>query len=324
MACVSKLVGLLSIIHSNVFAKFEAGGMIRKAVYDPKVIGYAHTDAFEQLANKYVTKKPATKTDVLNDMTDILYSYCPVGHSRCRSLADEAMALAVKTIGGDGDIDIAYPEGIDDSLVVMLDQMFETVDKIEKDNLDEVIETLTDIQTQVEEMEGVGPYFKYMSHAATGISIESSQLWHRVQNDPEHGLYNITFPDDADDGRRLQGTTACENFIPRIDLVGFFVLKPATLAFNFLVGRIPGLIPIPYVGAILFWPVFFVFDFIFLIGYTFMSTAFSTVGMLACKISSTVVKVIDAIKPSPDNSTTPAPDVATSPAFAPFSSSADY
>lgn len=304
------LVGLLATASiETTFAKFEAESLTRRALSDPKSIGGIHTAAFEKLSQKYAAQMEnssdaetasVSADTALQDMTEVMYDFCRDGDTKCTSSADDAMAVAMETImgGNPGEISIEYPADMHVSLTTLLDQMFDTVLQLDEDNLETVVASLMDIETQMEEAEGAtNPFHNYIARAASSVAVETTQMWHSVFTNPDHPLHPLISASDGNDGSASEEADGRILQLLQIgviaagDVAGFFLpiagsLIPTVLTFLPVLIPILGLLWIP-IGVV----IFFFGSILTLLMSAFSAIAFSTVGVIV-SIPITIIQII--------------------------------
>merc|ERR1712194_792587 len=171
--------------------------------------------------------------------------------------------------------------------------VFLALHKLDEDNLQDVLDEIYGIQTQLENMEGVHPYHRFVSVGATNVAMESLQLWHTVSNNPDHALHRVTFSEQLDNNgfrRNLQGAglgPSYTSMISMTDLVGFLALCPPVWILSTAISFPLYLIPIPFIGTLLS-PFVYIFLVPIVLGHTLFSTAFSGTGWLFLELLSPI------------------------------------
>lgn len=313
--------------HLNAYAtlvvEIEVPTLIREAFLQPQYIGRLHTDFFERLGRQYaLTDPPVSRKKALEDVRNIMYEYCDGVRFwvACRTRADEALHLAVKTIrNGDHNkrnhrnltnnsstphslsplFHPLYPSNISPVVSAHLDQLFLTLDKVDDGNVLDVLKEIDDIANAlVDHPDLHHPYHKFVAQAATNVASESLLLWHAVHQDPGHNLYGITFQEEKEEEpqRHLQLTTGIgptyTSLISSFDLFGFFMMCPPVFLFSTALYFPLNLIPVPFVGAMIS-PFLMLVLVPIVLGHTFVTTAFSAVAWMSVGLLSPILPVLD-------------------------------
>lgn len=199
-------IALLLALCGFADGKFELSSLARLAtgLPDPKDIAEIHTDVFEQLAKKYSETKPRSKDGTLDDVKEIMYSYCDYGDVKCKKQADDAMTLATQMLtdrdGDDGDSSssswrLGYPDGMHESLTGPLDGILAAVARLDKENFNEIHDELVDWNARLDELttvaSGVNPLHHFFAKAASDVAIESAKFWHPAYYDDSHPLHHL-------------------------------------------------------------------------------------------------------------------------------------
>jgi len=214
-------------------------------------MGALHNTAFHELSKMYSDKrkKPASKMEMMNDIHDVIASFCGDNDSACHSKVEDSASRRE---------DNAYfPDDFNPKLLESMDSMYVTLYQLASSRKDEssytdrrnvneevqnILDKLTDIQSDIKKnfMDvdefGVSTYTNiandydevnplHLMAALSGISvaIESTKLWTAVyadKNHPLHGLHHPTYyeasnnsNEDADNvrGRRAQQVAVPDN-----------------------------------------------------------------------------------------------------------------
>lgn len=177
------------------------------ALQDPELIGKYHTDAFQQLADKYASETPTSMKKVEIDMFKIVSSYC-VGTGCIRQAYQAALQeipLGARTVNE------VLSETIDPGLVDYMQAYESLIYSVTLDNVDQVVEEMEVIQEKLREDETLEDDDKYLGLAAGSIAKESTRLWTDVSRDPNHPLRRVREALQTSktklqkDDRRLQG-----------------------------------------------------------------------------------------------------------------------
>lgn len=194
-------------IFSLVVAAFaKVGKFDARRKLTPEDVGSFHTDAFEQLIEKYSTKRPKNRNDMMMDTSQIISSYCPEGDSICISNANEIAFLEFH-LAQKGPREVSYPEDFDLVLKKHIEKMDSTIRLVGKTNIHNIVHSLTVIRDEIQELEGVNEGYKIAALSGLSVAIDSSKLWHVVYSDVDHPLYNMhhtSYLTENDSNRRLQ------------------------------------------------------------------------------------------------------------------------
>lgn len=164
--------------------------------------GAYHTDAFEQLAEKYAMGKPETRLDLMVDISEIVADYCPPSDKICRSAAYKATLKQFKS-GSPNSKDIVYPENFDDRVKEGINQGFDVIASMDNTNLKEKVEELKLIEKKISNLSEVDPMNQLIGVASLSTGQESATYWYNVYNDESHSLRGIQFTKNGS-GRRLE------------------------------------------------------------------------------------------------------------------------
>ena len=155
----------------------------------PNDIGTIHTDAFEELGNKYRSSKPASFDEVIQDVSLISSSYCPEGDEVCTStVLEKAVQESKKSHFG---FDIEYPESFDVQVKDVLDEVLLEVELLSSQNAEEIIDHLSAHKNRIENMDDVDEASQIVGVATVSVGIESAKLWDTAINDREHSLHDM-------------------------------------------------------------------------------------------------------------------------------------
>lgn len=154
----------------------------------PDDIGLYHTEAFERLAQQYSSHGPKDRNAAMQDMVDIVSSYC--SDEECiessLELANSDFSIGVKKALED------FPEDIEDSIRDHLESIRLSILSLDDDEeVQDVISSLELIQKKLREDKNVEDDAKYLGLAAGSVAIESTKLWTSVHSDAHHPLHSI-------------------------------------------------------------------------------------------------------------------------------------
>ena len=167
----------------------------------PKDVGSYHTDAFNKLGEIYKTKKPRNKIDAMKDVANIVSAYCPIDDFECKANAHMKVLDEFHSVQS-GLKEIKFPDDFDQNARDAMELVLFMVQSIDEENIFDVVDRLTQIQSDLENMDDEKGHI--MGALATvSVAIESSKLWHSAINDPEHNLHEIVMM-TIGNNRRLQ------------------------------------------------------------------------------------------------------------------------
>jgi len=172
----------------------------------PRIVGAIHQDAFEKLGQKYSIEKPISPIDVIVDIVNIVSPYCQKGDSTCVSNIYETAVHEFHS-SQNGRDNFLYPDSLDIEVRILLDELFSVVDSIDENNLDEVVNTLTMIEDELENLVDVDERSQLAGLASASVAIESSKLWHEAVSDTIHPLHDmIGYFSDEGATRKMQSS----------------------------------------------------------------------------------------------------------------------
>ena len=156
----------------------------------------------------YYSEKPSSHEDVITDITNFVSSLCPEGDSNCvynvRKTTEEQFHSSQR-----GQDERLYSDDLDIKVKGILDDVYTTLDLIEADNIDDIVEKLDNIQSDLEEQNDIDQRSRMVGIATISVAIESSKLWHSAYIDITHPLHEMIgyFYDEGSMNRRnLQAT----------------------------------------------------------------------------------------------------------------------
>lgn len=228
-----------SAVANAKLPRFEKGRSLT-----PKDAGAYHTDAFEMLGELYRNKKPRDLSEVMEDMNGILVGYCPLEFHECESYVDQTMKEKHAVVSSGRALEITYPSDFDPAVKESIDNIVFTIENINESNLDDVLDALTDIESEMTEMTDIKKVHQIVGLTGASIAIESTKLWHTVFHDTEHplnGLMNLNNSNDSNRrSRNMQEnlmetllTTAASQITPDIVIADLVAGVQAMLMFVF-------------------------------------------------------------------------------------------
>ena len=188
---------------------------------EPKDIGAYHTKAFEMLGEKYKSGPPQDSLDVMMDMSNILSNFCHKEDPICETRIHEIMLKGFQMYRH-GPPEVHYPEDFHPELKDHIHMVNETIGLIHGENLDEILDTLTEIHENILGLQNVNDAHKAIAVGASSIAIESTKLWHETFWQDDHPLHTY-LQSHGSGSRKLQDIVLNFNYIPiiiRTDILG--------------------------------------------------------------------------------------------------------
>lgn len=227
-------------------------------------VGAYHTDAFEQLAERYSEQRPPSRSDMMQDVREIVVSYCAEGDSQCASKSERTVAseffLAEQGPRKMG----TYPADFAQELRDYIEEMHDALNMLDAAVLatrnrdddvqlrEQVLDTLADIQNRVVIHNTADTndnnnnnnatdgshyyYYKLATLSGLAVAMESSKLWHATYSNDNHPLYGLHHESYflSDEGRRNLQNNPYEGLSPTDIARADAVTAIATVANTFL------------------------------------------------------------------------------------------
>jgi len=209
-------------------------------------VGEYHTKAFDKLAEKYASKKPTSKQEIVEDMLEAFDSLCDEG--TCAEYDPNQLRNEFFRTSKHGKHELHLPKNIHPKLSESVTNVEEVIGRLDEHNIEEVVDDLTAMKHEIEDFEGLDEGHKLSTLVGISVAIESSKLWHSVHFDEDHPLHFGAIESHGD--RRLQA-----NILSKLTGV---VVTDMMGAFNFTFGAVGqdlnylGLFP----GLVLWSPAF--------------------------------------------------------------------
>lgn len=169
------------------------------------------------LAKLYSKEKPNNRTEMMLDSSDILTTlFCSNGDTDCHA---DMLQVSRKQFHDANDNvlpgDIYYPNNFDSKLMEFMNEMEYIVNGVTLDNVDDVLEQLNTIQSDIESLDvnaalNIRADHKVLALSGLSVAKESVALWNKVYSDPSHPLHGVHDPSYYFDktkhghGRKLQ------------------------------------------------------------------------------------------------------------------------
>ena len=185
------------------FSPFDGLSINSLAELKPGLVGEMHTLVFEKFGELYANQESLSPIDLMMDASRIMASFCVVGDYTCKALTSKATIKAFKRAYSETEEQVKYPESMDQKVKNHLELANTVIDSLNEDNLDDVVNMLNTIQTDLENLEDVIPEYQSVGVASLSVAIESAKFWSKVVKDESHPLYSVVNGRKEDD-RRLQ------------------------------------------------------------------------------------------------------------------------
>jgi len=169
----------------------------------PNDVGAYHTDAFEKLGDRYKLNHPKRKIDAMMDVSNIMSSYCADNDAECKSYAHRSTVEQFYSVQH-GLQKVSFPDDFDPIVKNYMETILSITGKLTVYNVNDIIDELTQLQTQIEGEKSLGNDMERNllgAAASVSVAIESTKLWHQVVTDPNHNLHEIVMS-----GRRKRRT----------------------------------------------------------------------------------------------------------------------
>lgn len=230
---------------------------------------------FENLEKELSLTKNRDDKPLKDNFMNVLLSYCENGDSRCIEKADEIDHETREFMSiqhpESGRIDFEYPEGFDSSLEDAMEAVLHIVGNLNRNNLDDTLNEITNIGIEIEQLEDVDESFKYISLAAVSVAKESTKLWHRAFYDETSPYHDYLRVNREEDDIPFWGI----GYIIGADIVGAILIPVAKLVrLSFLMVLLLTSPIFMTVGLICAFAPFLPFCFIINLSFDFLDTLF--------------------------------------------------
>ena len=159
-------------------------------------VGFYHTKAFELLGEKYATTGPRDELDVMSDIADVLNSFCedPMLELKldfdCETKVYEMTEKMFHVEEKQPQV-VGFPSDFDPHLRKNLEMIQPALSRLDENNFDEVLNSLTKIHNEILNSEQSNEAHKLIAISGSSIAIESLKLWHGAFTEPKHFLRNL-------------------------------------------------------------------------------------------------------------------------------------
>jgi len=149
-------------------------------------VGQAHTDAFEMLAEKYSDplQRPNNQAEMMKELGEIMSSFCD--HEPTKESCLKITLNYEAFLDSDGE----YPDDFDEDLLLLLDDMYTTLNTLQEDNIDEVLAKINALKTKMKDVDA-DPIHKHIAMSGAAVAVESTKLWTKVYSDSSHPLFGL-------------------------------------------------------------------------------------------------------------------------------------
>lgn len=149
-------------------------------------VGQAHTEAFEMLSEKYSDplQRPKSQDDMMKELSEIMASFCD--HEPTKESCQKITTNYEVFLDSDGE----YPDDFDEELLVLLDDIYTSLNTLQEDNVDEVLAKLDALKAKMKDVDA-HPIHKHIAMAGAAVAIESTKLWTKVYSDSSHPLFGL-------------------------------------------------------------------------------------------------------------------------------------
>jgi len=176
---------------------------------DASNVGKLHTLVFEMFGNMYESRRESLSSiDAMMDISRVMSCFCGTGDYLCKALTYKATVKTFQASTSRTDAQ-DYPESMDKKVKQHLELAEVVMHSLNDDNLDDVVDMLTTIQSDIMELEDVVPEYQSVGVASISVAIESTKLWSKVLRDESNPLYQMVNGKEEieeDQLRKLQQT----------------------------------------------------------------------------------------------------------------------
>jgi len=169
----------------------------------PTDVGKIHNACFEKLGELYSDKMPRSNFDIMQDVSNVMADFCPIGDLFCKAMMFKA-TLEEYSTGNSESNELNVPADFDEDIKESLQIAHNTINSLNENNSDDVVDMLSVIMNDIESMEDVNPNQKDLGVAALSVATESTKLWNEVYTNSDHPMHHLV-ADKIDHQRRLQG-----------------------------------------------------------------------------------------------------------------------
>jgi len=184
----------------------------------PEDAGTLLKETYAKLAEMYSTERPNNEAELIRGSGKVLTMFCAENDSECH---ENTYKLTEKeaTDAAEGPQEVIFSDKFDPELMKSIENMELTLQQLNLENMDTVLDKLASIRDEIENMDHVIAADKDAALIGVNIGLESVKLWHKVYSDPSHSLYGIHYPshylnadnkDGGEKGRKLKEVDMAE------------------------------------------------------------------------------------------------------------------
>ena len=133
---------------------------------------------------------PKDDIELILDVSEVLSSYKPANDDTYNPYKTALESIhAIRSTNPK----IHFPKNFDNNLQNSIDKSLLYVRKLKEDNVDEIVNQLTSIHDDVDDLNfnGNNAVYKTITTAGVSIAIESTKLWHAAAYDNAHDFHEI-------------------------------------------------------------------------------------------------------------------------------------
>jgi len=181
-------LGVFGILAAATVAHAKLGVKTKERVLEPEDVGRMHTEAFDKLGELVNERGGLTDIELMHEVSKISAAYCPKGDGLCQANAYKA-SLDEFENSKNGKRLINYPGHFDAEVRAHMNRMHRTIKGFKGDNFEEVMETLHEIQTDLQDMKDVDFASQATGLATISVAMESTELWKNAYTEKQHPLH---------------------------------------------------------------------------------------------------------------------------------------
>lgn len=166
----------------------------------PATVGEFHTDAFHKLGEVYAEKGPQSDFQLMQDVSEVMASFCPSRDSFCDAFVYKATLEEFIAANTDGTQN-TYPVGFNEDVKEALHITETMIDSLSANNVDDVVDELDIIINDLENMKNVDSDEQAIAIASVSVAKESTKLWYDAMTNSDNKLHNLVL-EKAEHARR--------------------------------------------------------------------------------------------------------------------------
>jgi len=195
-------LGLLGFLVGATIAAAKLGEKKDIVQADPRTAGSMHTEALVQLGG-LVGKEEMSREQLMEEVGKISASFCSDDDVLCASNAKKA-SLDEFERASHGNRIIEYPKDFDVEVRAQLNKMHRVLRDYDGSTYEEIMETLSQIQKDIEDMKDVDYSAQITGLAAVSVALESTELWTNAFSNEEHSFHRSLVKSTRNGERKLQ------------------------------------------------------------------------------------------------------------------------